>query len=177
MRWASPPASVADDRFSATVDGMPYDNIFVFENIGYNFEPSEIGAAYGCVQLDKLKEFNSRRQYAFHRYDDWFATQDRFMRPRTTAELETTWMLYPFVIEEEAGFTRTDAQTFLDEQDFLERHAEVPPEVGRPVLILGSDTEHHVMKSRDRHGRIVDGQGRCWLLAIEPAEDSEIVPN
>ena len=106
----------ADDRFSATVDGMPYDNIFVFENIGYNFEPSEIGAAYGCVQLDKLKEFNSRRQYAFHRYDDWFATQDRFMRPRTTAELETTWMLYPFVIEEEAGFTRTDAQTFLEER-------------------------------------------------------------
>ncbi len=34
------------DRFSTLADGMPYDLVFVFDTIGYNFEPSEIGAAY-----------------------------------------------------------------------------------------------------------------------------------
>ena len=105
----------ADDRFSATVDGMAYDNIFVFENIGYNFEPSEIGAAYGCVQLDKLKDYNERRQFAFHRYDDWFGTQEeRFVRPTTTPDVESTWMLYPYIVRDDAGFTRTEAQEFLE---------------------------------------------------------------
>ena len=42
-----------DDRFSVTVDGLPYDNIFVFENIGYNFEPSEIG---GGVRLRPARQ-------------------------------------------------------------------------------------------------------------------------
>lgn len=105
----------SDDRFSATVDGLAYDNIFVFENLGYNFEPSEIGAAYGCVQLDKLEEYNSRRRYAFARYDDWFREhEDRFVRPRTTPGVETTWMLYPFVARADAGFTRTGIQEFLE---------------------------------------------------------------
>ena len=36
-----------DDRFGPLADGTPYDLSFVFEDIGYNFEPSEIGAAYG----------------------------------------------------------------------------------------------------------------------------------
>jgi CDP-6-deoxy-D-xylo-4-hexulose-3-dehydrase len=104
-----------DDRFSVTVDGLPYDNIFVFENIGYNFEPSEIGAAYGCVQLDKLADYNARRKFAFRRYDDWFATQEeRFVRPATTPDLESTWMLYPYMVGEEAGFTRTEAQEYLE---------------------------------------------------------------
>jgi len=106
-----------DDRFSATVDGLAYDNIFVFENLGYNFEPSEIGAAYGCVQLDKLEEYNRRRKYAFARYDDWFREhEDRFVLPATTPEVDTTWMLYPFMARDEAGFTRTGIQEFLEER-------------------------------------------------------------
>ncbi|HZP29296.1 MAG TPA: DegT/DnrJ/EryC1/StrS family aminotransferase [Acidimicrobiia bacterium] len=104
-----------DDRFSVTVDGMPYDNIFVFENIGYNFEPSEIGAAYGCVQLDKLQDYNERRRYAFRRYDDFFSGQeDRFVRPATTPDVDSTWMLYPYMVRDDAGFTRTEAQEFLE---------------------------------------------------------------
>ena len=105
----------ADDRFSVTVDGMPYDNIFVFENIGYNFEPSEIGAAYGCVQLDKLADYNERRRFAFRRYDDFFSGQEeRFVRPTTTPDVDSTWMLYPYMVQEDAGFDRTEAQEFLE---------------------------------------------------------------
>ena len=42
------------DRFGYLADGTPYDMIFTFDSIGYNFEPTEISAAYGLVQLDKL---------------------------------------------------------------------------------------------------------------------------
>ena len=52
----------SDDRFGPLADGTPYDLIFVFDDMGYNFEPSEIMAAYGLVQMDKLAEFNERRQ-------------------------------------------------------------------------------------------------------------------
>ena len=49
-------ARASDDRFGPLADGTPYDLIFVFDDMGYNFEPSEIMAAYGLVQMDKLGE-------------------------------------------------------------------------------------------------------------------------
>ena len=106
------------DRFSATVDGLAYDNIFVFEDARvFNFEPSEIGAAFGLVQLEKLDEFNRRRRVHFDRYDEWFLEhEDRFIRPTTTPQLETTWMLYPFMLRPEAGRTRTECQEFLEKR-------------------------------------------------------------
>jgi len=33
------------------IDGITYDAKFVFEEPGYNIEPSEMGAAFGLVQL------------------------------------------------------------------------------------------------------------------------------
>jgi CDP-6-deoxy-D-xylo-4-hexulose-3-dehydrase len=32
-----------ENRFEANVDGVPYDAKFVFEELGYNLEPSEVG--------------------------------------------------------------------------------------------------------------------------------------
>lgn len=36
-----------EDRFGVEMDGVPYDNKFVFEGIGYNFLPSALAAAFG----------------------------------------------------------------------------------------------------------------------------------
>jgi CDP-6-deoxy-D-xylo-4-hexulose-3-dehydrase len=107
-----------DDRFSATVDGLAYDNIFVFEDARcFNFEPSEIGAAFGLVQLEKLEEFNRRRRRNFDRYDEWFLEhEDRFIRPTTTPGVETTWMLYPFMLRPGARMTRSACQEFLEKR-------------------------------------------------------------
>ena len=53
-----------ENRFNVEVDGIPYDAKFVFEEPGYNIEPSEMGAAFGLVQLDKLaNNIDLRTQY------------------------------------------------------------------------------------------------------------------
>ena len=50
----------------ATIDGdIEYDNLFIFDELGWNFEPSELSAAFGLVQLDKLGENLARRQRNF----------------------------------------------------------------------------------------------------------------
>ena len=101
------------ERFGPLADGTPYDLIFVFDEMGYNFEPSEIMAAYGLVQLDKLQEFNRRRQGAFDAIDHALAKHDgAVVRPETTAEVETTWMRYPFVLDE--GVDRVGVQEYFE---------------------------------------------------------------
>ena len=71
-----------DDRFGRLADGTPYDMVFLFEDTGYNFEPSEIGAAYGNVQLDRLAEFNQRRRDNFARLDEVVAQHEDTVRAR-----------------------------------------------------------------------------------------------
>ena len=42
-------------RFNKKVDGIPYDGKYIFSEMGYNFLPSEISAAFALEQLKKLK--------------------------------------------------------------------------------------------------------------------------
>jgi CDP-6-deoxy-D-xylo-4-hexulose-3-dehydrase len=108
------------ERFGPLTDGTPYDLVFVFDDVGYNFEPSEIMAAYGLVQLEKLAEFNRRRQHNFQMLDDAMeAHVDRVIRPRTTDDVTTTWMRYPFLLDE--TIDRTDVQKRLGERKIATR--------------------------------------------------------
>jgi CDP-6-deoxy-D-xylo-4-hexulose-3-dehydrase len=108
------------DRFGPLADGTPYDLIFVFDDMGYNFEPSEIMAAFGLVQMDKLAEFNGRRQRNFRALDDMLAGhEDIVTRPRTTPDVDTTWMRYPFLLADHID--RTAAQEFFLARDIPTR--------------------------------------------------------
>ena len=42
-------------RLGYVLDGKNYDSKFIFSEIGYNFEPSELGASFGLVQLQKFR--------------------------------------------------------------------------------------------------------------------------
>jgi CDP-6-deoxy-D-xylo-4-hexulose-3-dehydrase len=157
-----------EERFGPLADGTPYDLIFVFDDMGYNFEPSEIMAAYGLVQMDKLGDFNDRRQRNFRALDDVLDKHDdKVMRPRTTPEVDTTWMRFPFVLAE--GIDRTAAQEFFLDRDVPTRmvwtgnilrqpgFADIPhraPEGGLPMADLVMDRAislplHHGLTSDD----------------------------
>ena len=43
-----------NNRLGIKLKGIEYDRKFVFSEIGYNFEPSEISASFGLIQLKNL---------------------------------------------------------------------------------------------------------------------------
>jgi len=100
-------------HFGELADGTPYDMIFVFDSIGYNFEPSELSAAYGVVQLEKLDEFNGQRHANWQKLNDFMANREGVTAGQTQAETDTTWMRFCFTVDEDAPFTRENVQQFL----------------------------------------------------------------
>lgn len=173
----------SDERFGPLADGTPYDLIFVFDDMGYNFEPSEIMAAYGLVQMDKLPEFNARRQRNKAMLDEVVAAHtDKVVAPRTTDGVETTWMRYPFLLAD--GIDRTEAQEFFLERNIATRMVWTgnilrqpgfagirhrAPEGGLPNCDRVMDRAltlplHHGLTSDDM-GHIVDSLGE-WLGSI-----------
>jgi dTDP-4-amino-4,6-dideoxygalactose transaminase len=106
-----------DKRFFTEVDGIEYDNLFIFDEVGWNFEPCEISAAFGVVQLRKLPLNLARRQRNFDLLSAFFGTYPEvFVLPRQTAELETGWHMFPVLIRPESGIRRAEFQ------EHMERH-------------------------------------------------------
>lgn len=103
-----------DERFGALADGTPYDTVFLFDAVGYNFEPSEIGAAYGLVQLDKLPAFNERRRANWRRLDACLSGLPHVTPATTTPGARTTWMRSCFTLDPGAPWSRSEVQARLD---------------------------------------------------------------
>jgi CDP-6-deoxy-D-xylo-4-hexulose-3-dehydrase len=101
--------------FSSLDDGLEYDNLFIFDEIGWNFEPSELSAAFGLVQLDKLKVNLEARKRNFTRLHEYFSQRpDIFSLPRTTPGLDTAWHMFPIRIRPESGIRRSEFQSHME---------------------------------------------------------------
>lgn len=111
-----------ENRFNVAVDGIPYDAKFVFEALGYNLEPSEMGAAFGLVQLSKLNKNIDLRAQWFQQHLDFFADyQDWFVLPEQLPHSRTGWLAFPVTIKDDAPFKRTELQIFLEKRGIQTR--------------------------------------------------------
>ncbi len=111
-----------ENRFNVEIDGIPYDAKFVFEEPGYNIEPSEMGAAFGLVQLDKLgfnidertRNYQTLRSF-FEQYEEFF------ILPKQLPDSRTGWLAFAVTVRENAPFLRRDLQIFLEKRSIMTR--------------------------------------------------------
>ncbi|MFA5960806.1 MAG: aminotransferase class I/II-fold pyridoxal phosphate-dependent enzyme [Tatlockia sp.] len=111
-----------ENRFNIQVDGIDYDAKFVFEALGYNLEPSEMGAAFGLVQLDKLNNNIIARNKAFASHTAFFSQyQDWFILPKQLPHSNTGWLAFALTVKDSAPFTRKELQIFLERRNIQTR--------------------------------------------------------
>lgn len=109
-------------RFGANLNGIPYDAKFIFSEIGYNFLPLEISAAFGLAQLKKLKQFGRQRKANFRRMQKFFTKYENvFITPRQTPHTKTNWLAYPIMLKPDAPFSRTAFMTHLEQNNIQTR--------------------------------------------------------
>ena len=110
-----------EDRFNVELDDIPYDSKFIFEEIGYNFLPTEISAAFGLVQLKKLKKFAEIREQNFTKLFDFFQDKKFFKLPKQLPEVQTSWLAFPLTIDSNAPFSRIQIVKYLEEHGIQTR--------------------------------------------------------
>ena len=111
-----------ENRFNIAVDGIEYDAKFIFEQIGYNLEGSEIGAAFGLVQLEDLEKNIQAREKNFNIQSNFFKQYEEFfILPQQTDATRTAWLAYPIIIKETAPFQRRDFQIYLEKRNIQTR--------------------------------------------------------
>ena len=111
-----------ENRFGVEIGGFEYDAKFVFEELGYNLEPSEIGAAFGLVQLDRLESNIAAREDNFAKHLRFFEEYAHwFELPRQLEGSRTGWLAFPLTLRADAPFTRREMQIHLERADIQTR--------------------------------------------------------
>jgi CDP-6-deoxy-D-xylo-4-hexulose-3-dehydrase len=110
------------NRFKGKVGDVPYDNKFIFSEIGYNFLPLELSAAFALVQLKKLPKFIAIRHENFSGLQKFFEKYEKyFILSRQTPQTKTVWLAFPLIIKPHAPFTRLELMTFLENNNIQTR--------------------------------------------------------
>ena len=110
------------DRFNFKINGIDYDKKFVFSEMGFNIEPSEIGASFGLVQLTKLKGNISKRQKNFNfNYNFFKKLNHLFHLPEIKRNYSTGMLDFPIIIKKNSNFTRKNLQIYLEKNKIQTR--------------------------------------------------------
>ena len=109
-------------RLGLKLMGVEYDRKFVFAESGYNFEPSEVGAAFGLEQLKKFNSFSKLRNKNFKLHKIFFNNhKNLFITPSILKNVKTNFLSYPIILKENKFFDRKDLQIYLENHNIQTR--------------------------------------------------------
>ena len=109
-------------RLNIKLKGIDFDKKFVFSEVGYNFEPSEIGASFGLVQLTKLSKFQKIRKLNINLHKKFFSNyKNYFIAPKINKNVKTNFLAYPIIIKKNKMFDRKKLQIYLEKNNIQTR--------------------------------------------------------
>tara|TARA_A100001015_G_scaffold310486_1_gene411987 strand:+ start:2448 stop:3644 length:1197 start_codon:yes stop_codon:yes gene_type:complete len=140
----------ASKRFNVKVAGIDYDAKYIFSDLGYNFLPSEISAAFALEQIKKLRKNISTRNKNFDYLKKFFGNYTNYFKlPSQNPGVKTPWLAFPLVIKKNKKFDRKKMQIFFEKNNIQTR-----------TIFTGNILKQPVMK-----GRVYKKHPKCDAVA------------
>jgi CDP-6-deoxy-D-xylo-4-hexulose-3-dehydrase len=128
-------------RFCWKLGDLPYgyDHKYIYSHLGYNLKISDMQAACGLAQLDKLEGFIQARKDNFKFLKTRLAKCEKFLLlPEATTKSDPSWFGFPITLKQGAPLNRVDLLNKLDEK-----------KVGTRLLFAGNLTRQPYMVGRN----------------------------
>lgn len=164
--WCAPGCdNTCGRRFDQQHGELPagYDHKYVYSHLGYNLKITDMQAALGLAQLDKLDAFIAARRanYAYLR-QRLAACGDFLILPEAAADSDPAWFGLPLTLRPEAPFDRVELLRFLDQR-----------KIGTRLLFAGNLTRQPYFAGRDYRlaGRLDNADAimnRTFWLGVWP---------
>lgn len=111
-------------RFTQQFGKLPfgYDHKSVYSHFGYNLKATEMQAAIGCAQLDKLPEFIRKRRKNWELLKKGLSElSDFFILPEPQPDSIPSWFGFLLTVREDAGFSRDEIVGCLEAKNIQTR--------------------------------------------------------
>lgn len=107
--------NTCNKRFSQKHGNLPfgYDHKYVYSHLGYNMKLTDMQAAIGVAQMDKLSSFIETRENNFNKFYDYFKEyKDIFILPESELNAKPSWFGFPLTIKDNK-FSRLELLNYL----------------------------------------------------------------
>lgn len=111
-------------RFSMQFGDMPfgYDHKYIYSHIGYNLKVTDMQAAVGVAQLNKLPNFIQARKDNFEKLKSMLIEfSDYLILPEKTKHSDPSWFGFPISVKKNAPFTRNQLTSYLENHNIMTR--------------------------------------------------------
>jgi CDP-6-deoxy-D-xylo-4-hexulose-3-dehydrase len=145
--WCAPGKdNTCGRRFDWQLGELPrgYDHKYVYSHLGYNLKATDLQAAVGVAQLEKLPDFISARRRNWARLRSGLAgLDDYFVLPRATAGSEPSWFGFALTVRPDAPFSRFELVQHLESRRIGTRQLfggnllRQPAYLGMPHRVVG----------------------------------------
>lgn len=159
-------------RFSQQFGTLPfgYDHKYVYSEVGYNLKMTDMQAAIGAVQIQKLPEFCDKRRANFKRYIEIFSKYEKFIHlPEATENSDPAWFAFIVTVKEGAPFTRDLLVKVLNKNKIETRNLFAGNMVRQPFF---DDVEYRVADNLDNTDYIMNN---TFFLGTYPGLTAEMM--
>ena len=99
-----------------------YDHKYVYSHLGYNLKVTDMQAAVGCAQLEKLPAFTERRRNNWERLRSALSeAEDRLILPEPAENSVPSWFGFLISVRPESGLGRNDITRYIEEHNIQTR--------------------------------------------------------
>jgi CDP-6-deoxy-D-xylo-4-hexulose-3-dehydrase len=104
-------------RFEWQIADLPlgYDHKYIYAHVGYNLKMTDMQAAIGCAQFEKLPTFIEKRRTNFEFLYERLKPVEKFlMLPEAHPLAEPSWFGFLMIVRDDAPFERRELIQFLE---------------------------------------------------------------
>ena len=111
-------------RFTGQFGELPqgYDHKYVYSHFGFNLKITDMQAAVGCAQLDKLDQIVAARRANYQMLYDGLKDVPGLILPVAEANSNPSWFGFLIAVREDAGFTRNELTGYLEQNKIQTRN-------------------------------------------------------
>ncbi|MBO4922859.1 MAG: lipopolysaccharide biosynthesis protein RfbH [Bacteroidales bacterium] len=111
-------------RFTGQFGELPkgYDHKYVYSHFGFNLKITDMQAAVGCAQLDKLDQIVAARRANYQMLYNGLKDVPGLILPVAEANSNPSWFGFLIAVKEDAGFTRNELTGYLEQNKIQTRN-------------------------------------------------------
>lgn len=111
-------------RFTKQFGQLPlgYDHKYVYSHLGFNLKATDMQAAIGCAQLDKLDNIVARRRENFAYLRNGLENVPGLILPEAQVNSNPSWFGFLITVKDDAGFTRNELTQYLEDHKVQTRN-------------------------------------------------------
>ena len=111
-------------RFTGQFGELPqgYDHKYVYSHFGFNLKITDMQAAIGCAQLDKLDAIVAARRANYQTLYDGLKDVPGLILPQAEPKSNPSWFGFLIAVKDDAGFTRNELTGYLEQHKIQTRN-------------------------------------------------------